>query len=122
MARAAYIEALLGSLEPPIRRSFRAVFDYLLTSLRIGRVSTANVRAENMQWYVLTGTTPSTPNEEFSLPHSLGRAPYLLLPVLPLDAIGGEYVRLAVPRAADAHRVYLTSPEVDAPITVLIEG
>jgi hypothetical protein len=121
MARSAYTETLLGGLPVEIRRAFRAVFDYILTSLRIGR-ATAGTRAENMQWYFIQGTTPSTPNEIFSLEHKLGVAPYLVMQVLPVDSAGGQFVRLGVTQAADASRVYLCSPETDAPITLLVEG
>lgn len=120
MAKTAYVETLLGSLPVELKQAFRGAFDYVLNSLRFGRASGA--RAENLQLYFLHGTTPSTPNEEFTLSHSLGRAPYLLLQVMPLDVAGGQFVRLGVPRSADASRVYLTSPETDAPITLLVEG
>ena len=122
MATAGYIEAQLGSLPSAMRAVFRGVFDYVLTSFRLGR-PTAQRRAENLQLYYLTATTPAIANEEFSIVHGLPRAPYLALPVLALDGLGGgQLVRLGVPRAADATRIYLTSPDVNAPIVLLVEA
>ena len=121
MAVSAYVETALGGLPAQVRSAFRVVFDYVLTSLRLGR-PVVDRRAENMQWYFIQGTTPAVANEEFSIAHGLGRAPYVCLPVVPLDAVGGALVRLAVPRVADERRVYLTSPDVDAPVMLLIEG
>lgn len=121
MARASHVETLMGGLPAELRRVFRAIFDYVLTGLRLGR-AVADQRAENLQLYFLQGTTASTPGDEFTLPHGLGRAPYLLVPALPLDEAGGQLVPLTVSRVADAHRVYLTSTVADAPITVMIEG
>lgn len=120
MARATYIETLFGSLDAPIRRALKQAFTYLLDNLRFGRPEHSG-RAENLQAYFFSGTTPSTANEEFSIIHGLGRAPYLAIPVLPLDA-GATFVRLHVPRAPDGNRIYLTSPETNAPITILVEG
>ena len=121
MANARYVESLLGPLEPAPRKVLTAVFDYVLGNLRIGRV-TDRTRSENFQAYCYTGTTPSTANTEFTIAHGLGITPYLCIPVLPLDEAGSRLVRLEVTRVADASRVYLRSPEVDAPFSLLFEG
>ena len=120
MAKTAYVETLLGSLPVELKQAFRGAFDYVLNSLRLGRASSP--RAENLQLYFLHGTTPGVANTACSVPHSLGRAPYLLLPVAALDTVGDRLVRLTVTQAADASRVYLSSPDTDAPFTILVEG
>lgn len=120
MANAEYIASQLGGVEVSLKRLLVNVFRYLLTNLRFGRPEDQS-RAENMQAYFYTAITPSVANEEFTIAHGLGRAPYLLIPVMPLDE-GAQIVRLTVSRAADAARVYLKSPDTDAPVTILLEG
>lgn len=79
-------------------------------------------RGANVRWFPLSATTPATPSEEFSILHHLSTIPYNLIPCLPLDQIGAQLVELSVPRAADAMRVYLSSPVANAPITVFVEA
>lgn len=123
MATPAYVETLMGALNADIRRVFRVVFTYLLANLRFGRPdATTGKRSENFQLYPVEGTTPSVANTEFSIAHRLGVAPYLALPVLPLQTQGAKMVRLEVSRVADTNRVYLKSPDTDATFTLLIEG
>lgn len=121
MANPTYIEALLGSLPSDQRRVFKQIFEYVLGNLRVGQPDD-QVRSENLQAYFYEVTTPATANEEFSIAHGLGRAPYLLIPVLPLSTQGAQIVPLTVSQPADATRVYLTSSTASAPLTVLIEG
>lgn len=120
MASASFISTRLGGLESAIRRVLDDIFTYILGNLRFGR-PTADSRAENFQCYFLRATTPSTANQEFSIAHGLGRAPYLAIPVLPLEATE-QFVRLTVSKDPDASRVYLKSPDTSAPVTILIEG
>ena len=121
MATSGYVSTFLNGLPADVRRALTQAFDYPLTGLRLGRAIPSR-RAENLQMYFLQATTPATANEEFTIEHQLGRAPYLLVQVLPLDSTGGQLIRLGVSRAADASRIYLTSPETEAPVTVLVEG
>lgn len=93
---------------------------YLIPNGRFGPIS-HQTKSENFQAYYVLSTTASTANDEFSVTHGLGRTPYLIVPVLPLDQVGAKTVRLQVSRAADGQRVYLKSPEVSAPIALLIE-
>jgi len=81
-----------------------------------------NARGANLRWFPLTATTPSTPDEEFSIVHNIGSIPYNLIPCLPLDTVGAQMVDLTVTRAADIARVYLSSSVADAPITVFVEA
>jgi len=120
MANPSYCESLLGGIDRDLRAAFKRVHDYILTNLRFGP-ATHQARATNHQLYYLTSTTPATSNEEFSIAHGLGKAPYLLLPVLPLDQVGAATVNLQVTRAADANRVYLRSPSTNVPVWILCE-
>lgn len=121
MANASYVSTLLGAVKSEIKQALNAVFEYVLTNLRFGHVS-AGTRAENFQLYAVEGTTHATEDTEFSIAHGLGVAPYLLIPVLPLDEVNAELVPLRVTRAADDRRIYLASSVASAPIRVLIEG
>lgn len=120
MAKAAYLKTLFGGVDSSLRRSLDQAWEYVLGNLRFGR-PIAGDRAENIQAYYQEGTTPSVANTEFSILHGLERAPYLIVPVLPLVE-GAQLVRLTVTRAPDTMRVYLSSPDTDAPVTILIEG
>ncbi len=120
MASLSGVEAELNRLPGDIRQPLRNAFTETLKRLRFGRGS--GQASENFAAGFLTGTTPSTPGDEFSLTHNFGVAPYLLIPVLPLDVVGSRLVPLTVSQAPDARRVYLTSTIAGAPITVYVEG
>jgi hypothetical protein len=120
MATSSYVESLMGGLTREMRATFKRVFDYTLSNLRFGPPVHQN-RAENIQAYWLTATTPTTANEEFSIAHGLARTPYLAIPVLPVTAVGAATVNLQVTRAADASRVYLRSPSTNVPVWILCE-
>lgn len=121
MANPEYVQSQLGGVESGLRRALMDVFRYVLGNLRIGRPST-QTRSENLQAYFLSGRTAGIANEEFSIPHGLNSAPYLLVPVLDLQATNAELVPLKVTKAADTARVYLSSSAVDTPFTVLVEA
>lgn len=120
MANPAFLKTLFAGVDPALRRSLDTAWEYILANLRLGR-PTADSRAENLQAYFYEFTTPSVANTEFSFTHGLPTAPYLLVPVLSLEE-GAKLVRLTVTRAPDAARVYLSSPDTDAPVTILLEG
>jgi len=120
MATSSYVEALTGPLPADQRAVSKRVWDYVLASLTFGPVE-ALKRAGNFQAYWLSGTTAAVANQEFSVAHGLGRAPYLAIPVLPLDAVGSQLVPLRVTRAADASRVYFSSSAVSAAVWILVE-
>lgn len=121
MASLGYIESLLAGLPADQKRNLRWAFQHVLQDFRLGRPE-ADSRAENVQAYYFAGTTHATPNTEFSLEHGLGRAPYLLVPVLSLQDVNAQIVPLTVTRAADSRRIYLSSSVASAPFTVLVEG
>jgi hypothetical protein len=120
MANPAYLKTLFGGVESSLRRALDQTWEYILGNLRIGR-PIAGDRAENLQMYFLEATTPGVADTEFTIPHGLATAPYLAIPVLPL-AEGAQLVRLRVTRAPDTVRVYLSSPDTNAPVTILVEG
>lgn len=121
MARAGYIEQLLAGLPSDHKRVLKLAFEYVLDNLRHGRPDDGS-RAENGQAYFFEGTTPGVANTEFSIAHGLGSAPYLLIPVLPLDVVNARIVPLKVTRAADSERIYLSSSEINAYFRVMVEA
>lgn len=123
MADLGYVLSSLNALPVEQRPVWTRIFRSILRDLRFGHPSgDTNDPAENFGAAFLTGTTASTPGDEFVLMHGFGRAPYLLIPVLPLDTVGRTLVPLTVTRAADSSRVYLSSTEADTEFTCLVEG
>lgn len=103
------------------QRILKAAFKYILRDIRFGRVTTGKA-ATNFSGGFFSGTTPSVANQEFTIPHTFGSPPYLLLPVLPVDTVNASMVRLTVSRVADASNVYLKSPETSQTVFVYLEG
>ena len=120
MADASYIKSLFAGTPDTVKKAAEQAFTYLLGNLKLGPLD-VNRRALNFQWYWLQGTTSSNANAEFSIAHGLGKVPSVVIPVLPLDQVGGQVVPLTVSRAADASRIYLKSSVTSAPITILVE-
>lgn len=120
MATPGYAEALLGGLPQDVKRALTELVRYMLPNGRFGPVD-HQTKAESFQAYYVNSTTSSTANDEFTVQHGLGRTPYLVVPVLPLDVVGAKTVRLEVSRAADGQRIYLKSPEASAPVSLLVE-
>ncbi len=119
MANAGYVNTLLKGLPSDAGRVLTQVFDYLLPNLRFGPPE--NPKSENFSAFYVSSTTPASSNTEFSIPHGMARTPYLALQVLKLNEVGAQIVPLTTSRAADAMRVYFTSPSTSAPITLLLE-
>ena len=83
--------------------------------------ATPRTRTENFQLYTVEGTTAAVADTEFTIAHGLGKAPYLLIPVLPLDAVNATLVPLTVTRLPDASRIYLSSPVTGATFRAFLE-
>jgi hypothetical protein len=115
------VETSLAGLDRDEQRIFKSIFQYILGDMRFGRAEDSTV-AKNFGAVFYSGTTHATPGTEFSIPHGFGRPPYLLIPVLPLDAVNATLVPLTVTRAADSSRIYLSSSVASAPFVVFIEG
>ena len=120
MSITGYVESLLGGLPPELKKAQTEIFRYVLPNGRFGPVS-HQTKSENFSAVYVASTTAAVANTEFSIVHGLGRTPYLVIPVLPLDVVGGTVVRLQVSRAADASRVYLRSPDTSAVIALYLE-
>lgn len=122
MADQGYVESLLSGLQDStLRKIMSTVFRYVLKDIRFGRAEDGVVSV-NMGGGFYRSTTPSVANREFTIRHSFGRPPYLLIPVLPLDQVGATIIPLRVERAADDNRIYLSSSETDQPVVVYLEG
>jgi hypothetical protein len=115
-----FVEAQLNRLDQKTKSVLTQIFTHVLDTGQIGGVSHQE-KARNFKWIRLDSTTATVANEEFTIHHGLGQVPIHVLPFLPLDAVGTRMVRLTVTRAADASRIYLSSPDTSAPFSVLME-
>jgi hypothetical protein len=123
MASLATIESELNSIPAEFRPAFLRIFRSLVPDLRFGHPSGDQPDpCVNFGAGFFSGLTASTAGDEFTIRHTFGRTPYLLVPVLPLDAAGAQLVPLTVSRVADDKRIYLTSTAEDATFTVMVEG
>jgi hypothetical protein len=120
MASKGYVETLINRLPEAVRSPLKYAFDHILDNGQIGGVEHGK-KAQNFRWYRFDTTTSTAANVEFSIQHGLGMAPLHVLPLLPLTSSGVQMVRLMVTRPADASRVYLSSPDTNAAISVLVE-
>ena len=105
MSSPGYVESLIGGLEATTKRALVEAFRYILPNTRFGPVE-HQTKSENFQGYFLISTSAAS-TAEFSIEHGLGRIPYLVKPVLPMDLVGARVIPLTVTRAADAQRIYL---------------
>jgi hypothetical protein len=120
----AYVEGELKGLSNVGDRAvLTRIFRNILKDVRFGHPKgTIPDPMVNMGGGFFYATTPAVANTEFAIVHDFGRVPYLLIPVLPLDEVNTQIVRLKTTRAADATRIYLSSPDVNAPIAFAVEG
>lgn len=122
MADLGYCKTLIRGVPDERTRSvLDQVVTHILGNIRFG-VPEHQTRATNLQAYWVSGTTPSVADQEFSIAHGLGTAPHWAVQVVDLSQPGAKSVRLEVTKAADARRIYLNSPETDAPVTLLVEA
>lgn len=119
MAALGGLEALLGGLEVGVKKTLTEVLRALVPNLRFGPVAHQD-KTENFRGYYVSSTTASSTGE-FSIAHGLGRAPYLAIPVVPLDAVGEGIVPFEVTRAADAQRLYVKSSVTDRIFNLYLE-
>lgn len=117
MAAFGYITTLLNTLDATIRVPLNNACEYILRELSIG----TNTKADNFNWYKVTGTTHATANTEFTIAHGMDHAPTLLIPVVKLTSTGGQLVPLSVSRTADTKRVYLKSSSTSATFLAYLE-
>jgi len=115
-----YVGTLLNALPDSAKNVVTQAFRYVLDNLSIGQPEDMQ-RAVNFRWYRFNSTTSRVANTEFSIHHGQGTKPISCWPVMFLDSSGGQLVRLKVTRAADAQRIYLSSPDTGASVSILAE-
>lgn len=120
MAQKGYVESLLNVLPDGVKTPVTQAFRHVLDNLAIG-LPDASKRATNFRWYRFDTVTSSVANTEFSIHHGQGAIPLVCWPVLFLDSSGGQVVRLRVTRPSDAQRIYLSSPDTSASVSILAE-
>ncbi len=121
MADKGSIDLALNTLDPAIRKPIANAIKDLADNWRLGEPDEGR-RATNAQWYLRSATTPASSNTEFTIAHGLGAAPIAIYPALFLDQVNSQIVPLKVTRAADASRVYLSSPSTSAVFFCWIEA
>lgn len=119
MANLGGIDAALGPLPPATKAPIKSAFEYVLKNLSLGAMEHGTI-ATNLQAVWLSGTTSTTANQEFSIPHGLERTPTFALPVLALQAVNTQTPVLSVTRAADDRRVYFSAASTGVAIAVLV--
>lgn len=120
MAVPGFAESLFGGLDATVKKVLTEFVRYALPNNRFGPVD-HQTKSESFTAYYVNSTTSSTANDEFSILHGMGTTPYLFTQVVPLNVVGAKQVRLTVTRAADSQRIYLSSPDTNAPISLLLE-
>jgi hypothetical protein len=120
LASKGYVESILNSLPDGVKKPVTLAFRHVLDNLSIGGVDDMQ-RAVNFRWYRFDAVTSSVANTEFTIHHGQGMTPLQLWPMIPLNATNVQVVRLRNTRAADAQRIYLSSPDTSASISVLVE-
>lgn len=117
MASPGYVDTLLNTLDQAIRVTLSNAFQYAMRENALG----SDQKAENFNWYKVSGTTHATPNTEFSVLHGMDHAPMHLIPTVRLDSTGGQLVTLTVSRASDSKRIYLKSSSTSAAFVAYLE-
>ena len=118
MATKAYIDQKLNALPADIRGPIRDSIWYLMDNWRLGDAT----RAQNAQWYQVSGRTNAVANQEFAIRHGIGDTPKWLIPVLDVTAVNAQLITLTTSRAADNTYVYLKSSFADTPFTIFLEA
>ena len=121
MATVGFVESLLGGVEANLKRVLTEAFRYALPNGRFGPVD-HQTKSESFGAYYVVSTTASDTGE-FSIVHGMGRAPYLAVPILPVNSSGFVLPVVRVTRPADGQRVYLKADAVstNAIFTLLLE-
>jgi len=120
LASIGYLESLLNSLPEGVKGPVMQATRELAKNLSIGLPDDTE-KAVNFRWTRFDTVTSSVANTEFSVHHGAGSTPLVCWPVLFLDSSGGQIVRLKVTRPADAQRIYLSSPDTGASVSLLAE-
>lgn len=123
MSSLGLITAKLNGLPENLRQPLLEIFTELTRNMRFGHPLLEQPDpCMNFASGFFTGTTAAIANTEFSIVHNFGRVPYLAFPILALDSVGSTTPVLTVTRAADAKRLYLSSPTTSTDIVIVAEG
>lgn len=121
MADVGYLRRVAKSVpDEATRKALLAYAESLAVELDFGAPDHQQ-KARNFQMYFVEGTTSTTVDQEFSIVHGLKRNPVLVFQALNPQTVNTQAVRLKVTRAADSNRLYLSSPDAGAPITLLVQ-
>jgi hypothetical protein len=120
MASKGYLESLLNALPDGVKNPVMQAVRELATNMAFGLPDNMK-KATNFRAIRFDSTTASVANTEFSIHHGQGSLPLYILPLAYLDSSGGQLVRLKVTRPADAQRIYLSSPDTSAFVSLLAE-
>jgi hypothetical protein len=121
MSNLGFIESLLSVFRGGERRSLGKAFEEVTKFTRIG-VPDKNTKSENFAGAFYESTTSTTAGQEIAIPHQLGIAPYLLVPVLTLASSGYELIPLKTTTPADGQNIYVSSSLTGRPFRFYSEG
>lgn len=110
-----------GGVPATLKVAMDGFINYAFKNLRVG-LPGHQKPAENFSWIELDFVTSTTAGQEFSIAHGLSSPPRVAFPCLDLTSSGTQLVRLRTTRAADAKRVYLSSPDTNAAATIFVES
>jgi hypothetical protein len=120
MANQGFIASLLSAFTGGERRSLTKAFEEVTKFTRFG-VADKDTKSANLAGNFYEATTSTTSGNEIAIPHQLGIAPYLMIPVLPLTSSGFELVPLKTTQPADDQNIYLASSVTGAVIRMYVE-
>lgn len=121
MANQGFIETLLAVFGTRERLSLTKAFEEVTKFTRLGAPDSGG-KSDNLAGGFFESTTSTTAGQEVAIPHTLGSAPFLLMPVLPLQSSGTHLVSLTVTRPADASYIYLSSSDTGKTHRFYVEG
>lgn len=120
MAKAAFLKALFGVFPGVQKSALYQAADFLCDrNWRFG--PPGSTRSENMAGVFVQLTTSSVSTGVVSVAHGLGKIPDIFWPVGNPRVVNSFLPRLSVPRAADATRLYVTSPDTAVTCSLYVE-
>ena len=121
MSAVGYLESLLNTLPPDLRKTMQAFTREAFKQLRFGAPGESAVAAENMGGHLVPFTTASVADDEVAVEHQLSRVPRWAIVGLDLGTVNATAPVLVVTRAADMRFFYVSSPTTDAAAVVYVE-
>jgi len=117
MANKGQAQLLVNGLDADVRKALTNLIDYTYSWFSLG----GKTKAENFAWYRVDGTTSSSANTEFSIQHGMDHIPQKAVPFLDFNNINSAMPVLTVTKAADANRIYLSSPSTGVSFSLYLE-